>query len=101
MNRRNFLSAMLKAGVGCLILPGAGRVWKRNEFLYIPNDPFFDRDLYNKLAYYVAKNLYETKTFASWTHLVKPRTFQPHQRQYLSRLQVTEKHNRDERHTND
>lgn len=27
MNRRGFLSAMLKAGVGAMILPGAGRVW--------------------------------------------------------------------------
>lgn len=28
MNRRGFLSQMLKAGVGAMILPGAARLWK-------------------------------------------------------------------------
>lgn len=28
MNRRSFLTDMLTAGVGCLILPGANRIWR-------------------------------------------------------------------------
>jgi len=28
MNRRSFISDMLKAGVACAFLPGAGRIWK-------------------------------------------------------------------------
>lgn len=28
MTRRSFLSDMLKAGVACTFLPGAGRIWK-------------------------------------------------------------------------
>lgn len=28
MNRRSFITDMLKAGVACTFLPGAGRIWK-------------------------------------------------------------------------
>lgn len=28
MNRRSFIADMLKAGVACTFLPGAGRIWK-------------------------------------------------------------------------
>lgn len=28
MNRRSFISDMLKVGVACTFLPGAGRIWK-------------------------------------------------------------------------
>lgn len=43
MNRRSFLSDMLKAGVACTFLPGAGRIWKptyapvRYERCFVPD----------------------------------------------------------------
>lgn len=64
MNRRSFLSAMLKGAAAFTILPGAGRLWKAERPLYrwLPNNSsgvvinsLWDIELYNRLPYYLAK----------------------------------------------
>lgn len=40
MNRRGFLTGMLKAGVAAAFLPGAGRLWKRSEDIWVPNPEY-------------------------------------------------------------
>lgn len=37
MNRRSFVATLLAGVVAPLILPGAGRKWKKVEDLYVPN----------------------------------------------------------------
>lgn len=37
MNRRSFLTGMLKAGVAAAFLPGAGRLWKPTGLVAVTN----------------------------------------------------------------
>lgn len=37
MNRRSFITTLLAGCVAPLILPGAGRNWKKSGALYVPN----------------------------------------------------------------
>lgn len=36
-DRRSFLASMLKAGAGAMILPGAGRVWRKSRGVWVVN----------------------------------------------------------------
>lgn len=45
MNRRNFIGNILAAGAAFSILPGAGRLWKKKEQLWIPNPDYVDAPL--------------------------------------------------------
>jgi len=44
MNRRSFISTLLAGCVAPLILPGAGRTWKKSESLYVPNPAWKDAE---------------------------------------------------------
>jgi hypothetical protein len=61
MNRRGFLSAMLKAGVGAMILPSAGRIWipKREVVTFLTVDTKFV-----KLPFYCVETI---TSFPNWT----------------------------------
>lgn len=42
MNRRSFITSLLAGVVAPMILPGAGRYWKRSTDIYVPNPDYID-----------------------------------------------------------
>lgn len=87
MNRRGFLSSMLKAGVAAAFLPGAERVWKQvaGEVLYKPepvailnpewvNAPFEVKFLWDH--HYAIENPYPAR-YASAADYLRGRAIPP------------------------
>lgn len=74
LNRRSFLSSLLKGAVSATILPSAityNRVWKQVDSLIIPEETII---AFNQLPFYLVKN--EIKTLSSneyqaWEFLFK------------------------------
>lgn len=74
MNRRNFLSSILKAGIGAAILPSAvtyARKWIKTETLFIPQWTQEEIELYRTYPQYLAKQQVESKIdWYIWNKLV-------------------------------
>lgn len=58
MNRRSFIKDMLKVGVACTFLPGAGRIWK--PVYSVPAEVVFQKDFVN--AFFFQSSIYPSES---------------------------------------
>lgn len=80
MNRRGFLKSMLLGVVAPAFLPGAGRTWKRSDWLWIQDEMIisksinFDKEFINAFFFNHPIDLHR---IGAWQNLPPIKTYQP------------------------